>query len=106
MKRIECYEFIWIQKDGTPIHVRQMTDEHLLNTIRLLRRWSKRRADGFNAENEGHIWEAADAEGLFWFDDDAFLEMHPTWPALQFERRVRGLVEKPIEREPLEEAKT
>lgn len=96
VKRLKCSEFIWIQRDGTPIHVREMDDQHLLNTIRLLRRWSARKAERLNAENYAMVWEASDADAMFWWDADAFLDHHPTWAALQFERRVRGLEELPL----------
>ena len=91
--QVKCSEFIWVQRDGTPIHVRDMDDYHLLCTIRLLRRWSKRLADNYNRETEAGIWDADDARDAFWFDDNAFLAGHPTWAALQFERKVRGLEE-------------
>ncbi len=98
MSKAKCSEFIWIQRDGTPIHVRQMADNHLLCTIRLLRRWSKRIANKYNLEQESMIWDADDARDCYWFSDDAFLDGHPTWGALQFERRVRGLEELPEEK--------
>ena len=99
MKTGKASEFVWVQRDGKPIHVRAMTDEHLLNTIRLLRRWSKRLAERFNMEAESRVWSAEDAAGEYWFDDDDFCTNHVTWPALQFERRIRGLDELPVEEE-------
>ena len=87
-------EFTWVQRDGAPIHVREMSDDHLLNTIRLLRRWSKRLAGQLNGDSAATVWEADDAMGMYWFEDDEFAEHHPTWKALQFERRARGLDEK------------
>lgn len=96
MKKQKCSEFIWIQRDGTPIHVRHMDDNHLLCTIRLLRRWGHRMADKLNAEN--HPWDAEDAEGMYWFEYDEWTIAHPTWAALQFERRMRGLDELPLDK--------
>lgn len=91
--RPKCSEFVWIQRDGMPIHVRKMDDKHLLCTIAMLRRNAKKLADRLNAENYGRIWEAADAEGMYWFDESELVGNHPTWAALQFERRIRGLNE-------------
>jgi hypothetical protein len=91
-----CTEFIWIQRDGTPIHVRQMGDQHLLYTIRLLRRWSKGMANHENSVTQTMVWDADDAKSAYWFGDNDFVESHPTWAALQFERKVRGLEELPL----------
>lgn len=93
MSRPRCSEFVWVQRDGTPIHVRKMSDEHLLNTIRLLRRWSVRVAEEWNAQESIGVWDAEDAKSCYFVTEDQFAERHPTWAALQFERRVRGLEE-------------
>ncbi len=92
-ERQKCTEFVWVQRDGTPIHVRNMTDQHLLCTIRLLRQWGRRMADKYNSDN--HPWDAEDAKGMYWYADHEFTESHPTWKALRFERRMRGLEELP-----------
>lgn len=89
-----CTEFVWVQKDGTPIHVRKMDDNHLLCTIRLLRRWGVRQADVINSHNSP--WDAEDAEGMYWAGPEEITTAHPTWAALQFERCVRGLEELPV----------
>lgn len=80
-----------MQKNGEPIHVREMADHHLLYTIRLLRRWGKRVAAHYNDQN--HPWDNEEAESMYWFEGHEFTQNHPTWAALQFERRMRGLSE-------------
>ena len=89
----KCTDIQWVQKDGTPIRVRDMSDKHLLSTIRLLRRWSKAFADNENRSSQAGVWDADDAKGLYFFEDECLLEGHPTWPTLQLERKMRGLEE-------------
>ena len=40
MHRKKPTKTIWVTKDGQPIHVKDMTDSHLVNTIRFLKRSS------------------------------------------------------------------
>jgi hypothetical protein len=69
-----------------------MDDNHLLCTIRLLRRWSQRIADSYT--DGSPYWEFEDAE-MLWVGDE-FCKAHVTWNALQFERRMRNLEELPL----------
>lgn len=95
-KSMKCGEFIWVQRDGTPIHVREMDDNHLLCTIRMMRRNATLRADEDACSQSAGIWDAEDAAGLYFIEANDLLHAHPTWAALQFERRMRGLEELPV----------
>lgn len=93
---------IWVTKEGQRIHVKMMTDRHLVNTIKMLRRWASKarltaamEADSFSATTNGEMAElfaSQDAERLYAMDDDDFIEMQvPTWERLLKEAEKRGL---------------
>lgn len=91
-------EFIWIQRDGTPIHVRAMADKHLIYTIRKLRRHAIALAEHENRAATRGCVESQDFRDAYAFTvtEDEILKCFPTWAALQFERRSRGLEELPV----------
>lgn len=93
---VKCTEFVWIQRDGTSVRVRDMSDSHLLCTIRMLRRWATKMSDKENALSMRGCWDSSDFEQEYWWEPETFLKSVPTWPTLQFERRMRSLEELPI----------
>ena len=94
----------WTTRDGTVVKVKDMSDKHLLNTIRFLRRTAGREReslacsmDAYSASTSAEMasWAAErEAERLFQMSDDEFLEEGcPVWEALLSEADRRGLLD-------------
>jgi hypothetical protein len=92
MERLQPNVVIWVQKDGTPIWIRDMSSSHLQNTVRMLRR---------NA-----LTYATACSDPPWFDDESasfninpeeLLEDKPYFHTMLLELRMRGVKELPVE---------
>ena len=77
-----CRRKVWRTKDGIEVKIREMTDMHLLNTIRLLRRtrgpMKDRLAASMDGYSFGHDTMAAfyteqEAMRLYEMDEDEFI---------------------------------
>lgn len=74
---------VWIDRDCHEIHLRCLTNQHLLNTIKLLDRQSEPN------EDESDDWEPMSGDGY----------KHPLYYDLHREAALRGLMDMPdIER--------
>jgi hypothetical protein len=93
---------VWVTRSGQQIKVRDMTNSHLINTVRYLRRavhiqlMQEVISLGAYLETnlpDGAYSAALNAENdLLDMDGDDYLEMEiPTWPALLAEAKRRGL---------------
>lgn len=92
----------WVTREGKSIHVKMMTDSHIVNTIRYLRKWAAMarpqlamQADHYASNTGGEMAAIAaseEATRLYDMDDDDFIEMEiPTWEKLLAEAEKRGL---------------
>lgn len=92
----------WVTREGQCIHVKMMTDTHIINTIRFLRKWASAarpklamEVDRFASITGGEMAAIAaseEAERLYSMDDDDFIEMQiPTWEKLLAEAKKRKL---------------
>jgi len=93
---------VWVTKDGQRIPVRDMEDDHVVNTIRLLRRSAagarlKELDDAFSCLTflNGDMAQMAveqEIAGMMCQDDENWLKDHvPTYRALISEAARRGL---------------
>lgn len=92
---------IWVTKDGQHIPVKQMTDSHLVNTIRMLRRYAEPRKAAHEMALDAYMVDAPDgaadaANGelvqLENMDIDEYIEGEIiTFPAMLAEAKRRGL---------------
>jgi hypothetical protein len=89
--------WMWITRDGREIQVNQMTDDHLLCTIRFLCRWAQRASDRFNDSFNSCVWDKEDEDACFWMYPELVLKSVKTWPALIFTMQYRNLKEYPVE---------
>lgn len=92
---------VWVPRDGQRIPVRDMGDQHLINTIRMLRRKAPFMMMNELRQMDRYIRDAPDgaamgceseADALINLSDDEYLSRTlPTFPALLAEAEKRGL---------------
>ena len=93
---------VWVTREGECVKVSEMSDSHLLNTIRYLRRKAESQLVrsayrlGIYLEDDppdGAYWaaQAAEDELLNMEPDDVLREDCPTFPAMLAEAKKRGL---------------
>lgn len=92
---------IWTTKDGQRLHVSEMTDSHLLNTIRFI----GRNAFAFQMRDAFELWNGAEStngemasysleqegERIAEMSDWEYLEHHEVYQAMLREAKRRGL---------------
>ena len=87
---------VWITRESKAIKVCDLDNEHLLNIVRMLRRWAKK-------VEAKEIERAAVADGRGWDESDFevtqewILNSVSTWPRLLQEISARCLTELPWE---------
>ena len=98
VKKLVLTKTIWVTKEGERIHVREMGDQHLVNTIRYLRRVGSQAKMALEIESPNLNGEMAQFfaerahDKLLDMSLDEFLESEvETWPALLAEAERRKL---------------
>jgi hypothetical protein len=96
VSKLKPNAFIWVQRDGTPIWIKDMTDTHLQLTVRMIRRRAAKIARTIS--DDPHDPEFFD-DGSYPFviSADELLDNKPYFHTMLLEMRRRGIHELPEE---------